>query len=429
MIHLTTRSTTSQALVAVLFAVSALPLSLAAQTNWQRAPLLEHVRHPAIAYDAVRDVTVMFGGESSGGCLQATWLWDRTSWQHAATTTMPPARQKAAMVFDAARGVVLLFGGVDDNNVMRNDTWQYDGVAWTQLSPPQAPSPRVAHAMVFDSIHGTVVLFGGKSMASSELDDTWEWNGSTWLQRTPLHNPPRRSGAGLACDTARQRLVLFGGSCFALGPCWRNDTWEWDGQDWVDRSPPYTAVRPPGRWYHGMVYDAARATTIIFGGSDEPGHYKNDTWQWDGSVWTEVTPLHLAPSRLGFGYTFDAQAQSTLLFGGEGWLGDTSDLWAFNGNDWQCVAAPMQPPISIFESYESCAFDGDRGVVVWLGPAIPTQSMQTWEWHEGAWYVRDLPTVPPGASHCQMRWIPALHRTSRSRHPLRCAPGFEAYPS
>jgi hypothetical protein len=61
----------------------------------------------------------------------------------------------------------------------------------------------------------------------------------------------------MAFDALRNRVVLFGGN----GPL--NDTWEWDGTTWVQMT---VAVSPPARGGHAMAYDAARRQVVLFGG-------------------------------------------------------------------------------------------------------------------------------------------------------------------
>jgi len=45
-----------------------------------------------------------------------------------------------------------------------------------------------------------------------------------------------------AFDAVRSRTVLFGGDWFGTPP--RGETWEWDGRDWILRTP---ALSPPRR--------------------------------------------------------------------------------------------------------------------------------------------------------------------------------------
>jgi hypothetical protein len=39
---------------------------------------------------------------------------------------------------------------------------------------------------------GVNVLFGGLPRVGDALDDTWEWDGTTWTQRSPETRPPAR---------------------------------------------------------------------------------------------------------------------------------------------------------------------------------------------------------------------------------------------
>ena len=63
--------------------------------------------------------------------------------------------------------------------------------------------------------------------------------------------PTARSGHAVAYDAARGRVVLFAG--YAAGDARRNDTWEWDGSAWTERTPP--AGSPTARSGHAMAYD------------------------------------------------------------------------------------------------------------------------------------------------------------------------------
>ena len=55
----------------------------------------------------------------------------------------------------------------------------------------------------------------------------------------------------MACDSMRQRIVLFGGG--AHRPY--QDTWEWNGTAWSQRS---VALHPPFNNGHAMAFDEAR---------------------------------------------------------------------------------------------------------------------------------------------------------------------------
>jgi hypothetical protein len=92
-------------------------------------------------------------------------------WAPKFPATIPPARSSHAMAYDAARGQVVLFGGLGANNNALSDTWVWDGSNWTQKSPANNVPARSNHAMAYDSLHQQIVLFGGANGA--QLSDTW----------------------------------------------------------------------------------------------------------------------------------------------------------------------------------------------------------------------------------------------------------------
>jgi hypothetical protein len=179
-------------------------------------------------FDTVRRRFVLLIGNRSSSSME-TWEWDGSDWALRATGGML-TRDGAAMAFDAARGVAVLFGGTRDGNGGLPDTWSWDGTAWRQVASG-GPLPRWAHGMTFDSQRGVVVLFGGTGRPFGNeitLGDTWEWNGVYWREYFGIAGPGPRRLAAIAFDSRRQRTVLFGG--VASSPLF--DTWEWDGASW-----------------------------------------------------------------------------------------------------------------------------------------------------------------------------------------------------
>jgi hypothetical protein len=113
--------------------------------------------------------------------------------------------------------------------------------------------------MAYDAAHGQVVLFGGTD-STGYRNDTWVWNGMTWTQKTPANSPPLRSCQAMAYDAARREVVLFGGYDSDDATRDRNDTWVWDGTNWTQKTP---VNRPPGYQCPVMVYDAAREQVVL----------------------------------------------------------------------------------------------------------------------------------------------------------------------
>jgi hypothetical protein len=267
-----------------------------------------------LVYDGARENVVLFGGIGRiGGVLTRlsdTWTWDGTDWTEQSPASSPPART-GPLAYDPTRERVVMFGGAGESGLL-GDTWEWDGANWSERTPAIGPRARFSHAMTFDSTRGRVVVFGGAfgSFTTQSLNDTWEWDGTTWIERTPSSRPPIGASHAMAYDTARGRAVLFGGHGAMGGP--HNDTWEWDGTNWMQRLP---AHRPPPRDQSAMAYDSARQRIVLFGGFFD-GNRLGDTWEWDGTDWTEVFPTTNATGREEHDMTYDAGRNRIVVFGG-----------------------------------------------------------------------------------------------------------------
>jgi len=207
-------------------------------------------------------------------------------------------RASAAMVYDAHRGVVVLFGGRDGGE--RSDTWEYDGSTWTQVSTAHTPPARYWHNLAYAAQRRVVVLFGGEH-ADTWFDDTWEYDGTDWRRVYTAHSPSAREGFAVAYDACRQRVVLFGGDSH---PGIESDTWEYDGSDWVQ---VHTPTSPPARKLTSMVHDPVRCRMILFGGLPSgPLNALSDTWEYDGANWTQRHPTTSPPSRWAHAMAYDS---------------------------------------------------------------------------------------------------------------------------
>jgi hypothetical protein len=133
------------------------------------------------------------------------------------------------MAYDPKRKRVLMFGG----SPFADSTWSWDGAEWLQSAPPVAPVPRNDPSIVLDARRGRIILFGGDIPSGGDLlslRDTWEWDGQAWVETTPTMSPIfSQRGAG-AFDVDRGRFVYFvegetweyaasGGSCTKDAEC------------------------------------------------------------------------------------------------------------------------------------------------------------------------------------------------------------------
>jgi hypothetical protein len=264
------------------------------------------------------------------------------------------------------------------------------GQVWSQQFPTVSPSARSEHGMAFDSFRSRTVLFGG-SQGGSPLGDTWEWDGTNWLQRTPASAPSPRS-APMAYDSQRHRVVLFGGWQGGPNPV-LGDTWEWDGNQWI---PRLSAHFPPARSGAAMAYDSQRSRTVLFGG--DAGPYTpgllSDTWEWDGTDWTQrqvVSP----PARWKPGMAYDSQRGRMVMFGGYGGGGgDLRDTWEWDGTTW--TQRTTNPNLGARERVVM-AFDSLRNRTVMFGGLAGALFIydEVWEWDGNNWTQVSYSPAPP----------------------------------
>jgi len=286
----------------------------------------------AMAYDASRQRTILFGGDAGGGAVRGdSWAWDGEFWTQVGDIG-PSARAGHAMAYDGARNVTLLFGGVG----MLGDSWIWNGEDWTQVDD-SGPAARYGHALAFDPARGRVILFGGATTVTDLVNDTWSWDGNAWTQVEDT-GPAARRHAAIAWDAPRQRLVLFGGEA-AAGSAF-GDTWAWDGDGWtqIADTGPAAAI--------GAAMCGGETGIVLFGGISGPdgGGARtafDDSWVFDGTRWTQRQDIGPAP-RWGHGLVRDSERGTLVLFGGANGLAGDPGTREF-ADTWEHVETESAP--------------------------------------------------------------------------------------
>ena len=273
---------------------------------------------------------VLFGGAQATGLLQGAYTSTNSVWTQRISILNPALRSEAALAYDATRNDTVLFGGKDALGNALGDTWTFANNQWNYRPTATAPSARHGHAVAFDAKNGAVVLFGGIDATQALLADTWLWNGSTWQQASPAHAPSARQEHAMAYDPYRRRVVLFGGAAQAG---LRNDVHEWNGTDWTE---VLTAVNngvtwaPRARSQHAMGYDPVSDRIVVHSGQIDGGAVLTDTWAWDGSAWVQLLAGSNAPIyRKNAAMGRNAATQRLVAFGGSDGgarLNDASEL-------------------------------------------------------------------------------------------------------
>jgi cysteine-rich repeat protein len=378
--------------------------------TWEWDGVAWQLRHPrtvppvsavaaTMVYDAARQRVLMFSDFS--GAPRDSWEWDGGDWTVIPGTTSPPPRQGYGLAYDGARHRVVLFGGGTD--VVYDATWEWDGAVWREITTPAKPAPRAAVAMTYDSKRGRVVLFGGAD-TTGIFFDTWEYDGTTWTRRA-TSGPPRSFYPRMVYDPAREKVVLFGG----LGNPGVDPaipyTWEWDGSQWTEIAG---MAEPPPRLAAALTYDLVRREVLLFGGklrSDLFSPLLNDTWTRSGATWRErprgASPLR-PPPRTRHAMAYEDRRTTTALFGGRDGAGAAlADTWVWNGSTWE---QPTPAPAPAARAEHAMAYDADRDRTVLFGGVDGAGQLldDTWEWDGAAWRAAAAPGPAARTGHAMV---------------------------
>jgi len=175
----------------------------------------------SMVYDSVNDAFVLFGGRCGNdtGCsgvaygrrLGDTWIYRLATnkWTRVSPAVSPANREQHTMSFDAANGVVVLYGGWADTAM--NDVWVYDVAAniWTQAVSSPAPGTRYLHGMVYDPGIRQHVVFGGNA-SNTTTAGTAVWTFA--LQSDSPNLPPHASFVANPASGPPSTLFAFDGS-------------------------------------------------------------------------------------------------------------------------------------------------------------------------------------------------------------------------
>lgn len=354
-------------------------------TNWRQV-MTEgpHVIKPMLVWDGLRHQMVMMGIDTEAKTLMYTYDPARATWDQVKPTNQAPCANEAALVYmehdqllalvggvcdavydtayyydgtnwlpfaaplsvgyvyghgltyDVRRDEIVLFGGAESVFPPRASTYTYNGGDWHVREEVVRPVPRASTAFATDPINKAIWMFGGlNQFGDAYLDDFWRYQNGNWGLIAPTDTAPVGCGSPSAViDTDRQKLVLL---------CSGNTLYEFNLQDstWVKITPPTnSSSAPTSRRLAQAVYDPVLKKTVVYGGFDTLNTYKNDTWLWDGTTWTEVKK-NRADARSNAAMWFDPTLKKVVMYGGigrpdpENTIRRYSDMWSFDGtNGW-----------------------------------------------------------------------------------------------
>ena len=383
------------------------------------------VNEGQLTYADATQTIVYTGGvcaTTEGQGADTTYEWDGTTWNKATLINGDNRVFGAAMAYDSLRQQTTLFGGTPIIGSPLQETWVYSsaisngilGASWFSLADGSYPAPRSLYAFATDPVNNAVWLYGGTDQFTS-YSDLWEYQNGAWTQIFVDNTPASCLTPTAAYDTDRSKLVLV---------CATSEVFEFDGATWTS----FSGLKkiPPLHSWASLVYDPGLKKTVLFGGYDGTNSsYLNQTWTWDGKVWTQVKN-HPPTSRSNTMMWYDPTLKKTVIYGGVGRVttGDRvtrySDMWSFDGSGW----TQLKPAATPGQRYGAqTVVDPHTGHVLLFGglidnpvPATPpsttpgekqTYVNDTWEWDGTTWKLLSPSTSPSPRENGRMAYDPS----------------------
>lgn len=177
-------------------------------------------------------------------------------------------------------------------------------------------------------------------------------------------------------------LVMFGGRIPSGGSgnarSYAGDTWEWNGTSWTQKA----TSGPAARAGHAMASLGGKA--VLFGGyAGLAREDLGDTWEWDGVAWSLRSTTGPSARR---SHAMASLGGKVVLFGGHAGGQDLSDTWEWDGATWtqKSIAGPSA------RHGHAMALVGSK-VVLFGGIVGDSYLEDTWEWNGSTWTNRGAP--------------------------------------
>ncbi|HEV2316253.1 MAG TPA: hypothetical protein VGV89_01590 [Thermoplasmata archaeon] len=282
----------------------------------------------------------------------------------------PTQRKGVAMAWDPTDGYLLVFGGGTTGSAgLKNDSFKWQKGAWFPLNTPNTLSFRSNASLVWDAADGYAVMFGGFTAGAGEFSlQTFKFVGGTWSLVIPTVRPQASVAAcmvyvpqvGSGGSATGGYVLLFGGAgkTNASASNWYGYTWKFSAGLWTNISANVGAA-PGARGYSQCTYDPTDGYVLLFGGMQVGGATTlADTWKFVpthnsgafGGNWTSLAPTGAPPASWMGNLLYVTATQQVLLFqGAAGTLAAPTDpsggvaVWSWTGSSttWANVSATV----------------------------------------------------------------------------------------
>jgi len=294
-----------------------------------------------VVFDGDLYATGAFIDDTSGSLVHGVKRWDGSTWEFTQTSS----GVTAAVVYDGRLVVGGFFSSI--GGVSAKGLAEFDGTAWNEFEGG-APTTAVMAMGVYGS---DLIIAGGTGFqAASPL---WRWDSTSWQ---PL-------GSALTYGTNAPYIggfSNFAGKLYAGGRFDRiagvaaDNIAMWDGNSWT----------PLGKNGDGVARTAMnicgygnRAVVYGFGLNTVGDQRAGTAAAWDGKSWTPLGQDSCVTL-----ISVIEHDGALFAIGNVGCPNTFSGLLQWDGNQWNEIGGPLEPPSSLFGSRLS-----DAGALIYVG--------------------------------------------------------------
>lgn len=288
----------------------------------QPGPLLG----PKLVYDDARHTVILYGGYPGAidpdQASASMWELTTSGWQQLCSACLPGPRGGHAMAYDAVRDRIVLYGGADD---LDDAIYEWSGPGngtWTRIAPTGAgPGTRRNAALVYDRAQARMLLVGGETEDQQQASDVWLYKEGAWAaQALGSVSPSRLAGDGTSA-TYDPALGVVALADDRGNP--RDEVWAWN-DGWRQVCGSCTGL---SRVAGSLVYDPTLKSTYLVTGFN--GTEIDGTWRLQGSSFQKLNDL--PRGRDSEGVVYDAARDVIVLYGGNGKAcqGNCNETWEF----------------------------------------------------------------------------------------------------
>lgn len=371
----------------------------------------------AAAYDPLRGRMIVQGGRTSltGSTASDAWvldLGDSPAWTPALGSGSAPTSAEQGAIYDPGLDRLVYEGGLGApaGRVPCGALSFAGALTWLPLDPPE-PSPfpgrRYDAVSFFDAARGRLLVFGGVREGTGYSNEIWSYSTGAapgWSLVTTNGTPPPFGGVPFAFDTARDRLVFLWGDArwYRGGTLSQAAALDLATLTWTPLAA--TGSFPPGRTDHSAVYDPVRDRIVVYGGrhytspSDNSGYSDGDAWSLSLATlaWSPILPAGTIPPTRGHHQAyFDAPRERMVVFGGNFYtqslvIVPRRDAWALalgGAPEWTSLGpdAPDEGPALHDPESQRLVLLARADMGAW---ALPLAG--------GTWQPLDVPGARPG---------------------------------